>query len=222
MKYKTLIFDLDRTLLRASDEYIFYWHKKCFKEVTGRDFTDEEIEDYLKKPIHERQNYILEVVGFDSVQQFLDMWITDEAIEQRMQSLVLYCDIRALLELKKRGVKLGLVTRSPEKLGSKEIEYLEEILRCENLLNHAVYIIGSDLPMKPDPAALIFCMEQLSADKPTTAYIGDLEMDIIMANNVGIDAFLIDRGENTTDVLPSKMDTSHKRITSLNELLQYI
>ena len=47
---------------------------------------------------------------------------------------------------------------------------------------------------KPAPDSLLAVMEQLSAEKDTTVYVGDSEVDIQTAENAGVDCICVTWG----------------------------
>lgn len=194
--FRTAIFDMDETLVEIPASFELNWTKRCFESFSGKKFSEDTIKDYLRLPIPERGEY-LRRLGFSSPQQYLDMWLTQEALDARFVSLKVYDDTPALLELKDRGLKLGLVTAAPQNLGEMQKSKLERHLGISDLFDSVVYIHGTSFPKKPNPCALNHCISDLFAEKQSTFYCGNLDVDIQMANNAEVTPVLIERYNRT-------------------------
>ncbi|MFA7715227.1 MAG: HAD family hydrolase, partial [Candidatus Paceibacterota bacterium] len=73
--------------------------------------------------------------------------------------------------------------------------------------------------LKPDPRAFLFVLEQLGVDPRQAAMVGDeIGRDLVPAIGLGMKAFLIDREDKDTSVLPDGII----KINSLKKLGEYI
>jgi len=54
----------------------------------------------------------------------------------------------------------------------------------------------SNYPQKPNPAGLIYAIEQIESTPMNPLYIGNHDMDIEFGQNAGCRTALVDRGEN--------------------------
>ena len=73
---------------------------------------------------------------------------------------------------------------------------------------------------KPDPASLLTIMEKLNADKKTTVYIGDSEVDIITSKNAGVDCISVSWGFKTAEFLKENGATALADTTA--ELTEFL
>lgn len=72
--------------------------------------------------------------------------------------------------------------------------------------------------LKPDPRAFLFVLEQMGIDPQQAMMVGDeTERDLIPAVDLGMKAFLIDRGSKNIDDLPNGIT----KINSLKKLSEY-
>lgn len=108
-----------------------------------------------------------------------------------------YPDCRkVLLELKKLGVKVGLVTNK-----SRNPTYV-----CLDAVNLSdvfdTMVCYDDVPVgKPNPEGILRALKELGADDLQEAlYVGDNALDLESANNAGIDCILVTWGPR---VLPA-------------------
>ncbi len=95
-----------------------------------------------------------------------------------------------LLELKKSGIKVGLVTNK-----SRNPTYV--CLKAVNLSDvFDVMVCYDDVPVgKPDPQGILKALKELGANNLQEAlYIGDNALDLESANNAGIDCMLVTWG----------------------------
>ena len=196
MVYNTAIFDLDDTLVYAPQEFEHSWTKKCLQEFTGKPFTNEQIGNYLKKPIADREKFLRQI-GFTNRQQYLDMWLTSDAIAKYVEAMGVFTDATVLKDLKRQGIQLGLVTAGHIGRVSKQVRKLELVFD-EQVFDAVVNIHGTSYPSKPEPIALHDCMLQLNANPENSVYVGNsLEKDVEMARRAGVSPVLIDRNAQT-------------------------
>ena len=88
--------------------------------------------------------------------------------------------IDMLKELKSKGCKTGVVTNKNEDAAKKLIErYFGTLFDC--VVGHR-----DGLASKPDPAALGIAMRELNAEKSSTIFIGDSDVDVMTAHNADL------------------------------------
>lgn len=196
MKYDTILFDLDGTLL----------------------YTLEDLTDSI--------NYMLDKYGFethsiDDVRRFvgnglrmlvvraLPMGENYEHFEEFFQEFVEYYNSHNLIktkpydgimettnELARIGVKMAIVTNK----GQTASESLLEDFFKPNIN----IVIGDDgkHPRKPDPAPIEMALSALGVtDKSKVLYVGDSEVDAAVGENSGLDYVLCTYGFRDMDVL---------------------
>jgi HAD superfamily hydrolase (TIGR01509 family) len=107
-------------------------------------------------------------------------------VNERIKTVPLYADAKeVIIELKKRGKKLALVTTSKK-------ESYEEALKLHGLTEKFDVILDADsvTEHKPSPEIILKALEGLSAEKASALMLGDSQRDIQAANNAGVDSLL--------------------------------
>lgn len=188
MKYKTVVFDLDGTLLN-----------------TLGDLTD--AVNYAVSPLGVKPSTEVQIrarVGNGAaklLQRTLEANNTNGDIDECFKRFseyyrghmtcrtVPYGGIMHLLEkLKLAGIKTAILTNKFD-LAAKEIakHYFGELIE---------YTQGEkvDVPRKPAPDALFSIMEMFDSDKDSTLYIGDSTVDIQTAKNAGVKSVAVSWG----------------------------
>jgi 2-haloalkanoic acid dehalogenase type II len=125
----------------------------------------------------------------------------------------LYPEVREVLsKLKARGLKIGLISNAYE-------EGINACLQKAGLGSAAFdVVVGVDTAqcMKPHPDIFKYALHKLNIQPEETIFVGDnVEIDYKGAENVGINALLINRTEK-------KERGSLKAITDLREILSRI
>ena len=98
--------------------------------------------------------------------------------------------IEVLQALKKRGKKTAVLSNKPDfavKLLAEE--YFQGLLQSAVGENEA-----GGIRKKPAPDSLFAVLDELQANKETTVYVGDSEVDIQTARNAGVDCISVTWG----------------------------
>ncbi|MDH5733706.1 MAG: HAD family hydrolase [Candidatus Bathyarchaeota archaeon] len=124
----------------------------------------------------------------------------------------LYPEVKAvLLELKRRGLKVGLISNGYE----EEIDLVLERADLEKETFDIIIGVDTIKKVKPNPDIFKYAISKLDVKPEETMFIGDnVEADYEGAENVGIHALLIDRTE--------KQQSDLKTIKNLKEILSQI
>ena len=101
-----------------------------------------------------------------------------------------------LYALKSEGYLIGVISNKSQFL-------VEEIIK--NILPDISFdfIIGQSdkYPLKPDPESLLSMMRDYGADRGSTLYIGDSEVDYLTAKNGGVESIIVNYGFRTKEEL---------------------
>lgn len=100
-----------------------------------------------------------------------------------------YCDssgvyfgmLKALEEIKSRGIMLAVLTNKPDEFAVKIMDRLFP----SGMFSH-VQGAREGIPKKPDPTAELETMRILGTDSAHTVHIGDSDIDVFTAHNAGI------------------------------------
>ena len=175
---KTVIFDLDGTLLntlldlKESTNYAlrqFGYPERTLEEI--RYFVGNGVRKLIERAVPE---------NCENVEECLDVF--KKHYEKNMyNNTVSYNYIETMLKtLKSEGIKLGVVSNKFD-LAVKEL--------CKKYYDGLVDIAigqGGDVLPKPSPFGVYKAMKELRADKASTIYVGDSEVDVQTAQNANI------------------------------------
>lgn len=201
MKYSTVIFDLDGTLLDTLDDLVTsvneYLRESGYPERTKKEIRDflgygamELVRDALPGPVSAEE---------------LDKAVEEyKAVYRRnmTDSTKPYDGILKLLEdLRGAGVKTAVVSNKPDP---------SVVALCREMFPDLVDLAAGDqpgYPRKPDPKLVHEVMEKLGADPKTTLYVGDSEVDAQTAKNAGVDGACVTWGFRDRAVLEKETPT---------------
>ncbi|MGN0157395.1 MAG: HAD family hydrolase [Lachnospiraceae bacterium] len=195
MKYSTVIFDLDGTLLDTLD-----------------DLTDS-VNEIMKRydyPVYEKEQ-IRRFVG-NGIRVLMQRALPKELCAEMFEECFLafreyytnhcmektrpYLGIVPLLsKLNERKIKMAIVS-------NKNDEAVKELADCyfKNLITTAIGNKQGVCP-KPAPDTVFEAMKLLSSRKEETLYVGDSQVDMQTAVNAGIPCVLVDWGFRDRDEL---------------------
>ena len=209
-RYKTLLFDMDGTVLnsdpmiletmnilydkyrngvRTPKEKVYYFSGPPIRETLKTEFPNLDI-DFIYKEFHD--------VSYSLYKSHTFSYPHSKEV---------------LLKLKEAGFNLGVVTN--------KIHHLTEYaLSCIGLENIFTYIVGSDdvVNVKPHKEGMEKAMKHFHSSKEETIYIGDNVTDYLAAKNSDIDCCLVNWGPR---VLPNDLSPNYK-INSYLELEEIV
>lgn len=180
MKFNAVFFDLDGTLVNSLEDLA-----SCVNYVLKQ-------KGY---PTHKTECYklfagdgILKMIERAAPSELSDSPIILELKEMFMQyyaehyadNTTAYEGLIDLVEsLKKKGIKLAVVTNKAQEMAQKVVEKL--------FGNSFDYILGlrEGIPAKPDPTGIFMAMKELSVEPSECAFVGDTGMDVAGGVNAG-------------------------------------
>lgn len=122
----------------------------------------------------------------------------------------------ALIELKNRGLKTGIVSNLP--WGTSSAIWSEEFARHgfgQDLIDQVVCCVDAGY-RKPHPAALLGCLERLQCYPADAIYVGDRPSDVYAGKAAGCHAVLVQRRDD------SRTDKADMVIHDLRDLVRYL
>ncbi|WP_455544240.1 HAD family hydrolase [Intestinibacter sp.] len=180
MKYNTVIFDLDGTLLNTLEDLqdsvnfaleSFNYPTRNYEEI--RSFVGNGVKDLVTKAVPK---------GTDEETTSKCLQIFKEHYKINMQNKTAPYDgiIDLLKQLNSKGVRLGIVSNKFD-LAVKDLNKYY----FDNLIPVA---IGEreNVRKKPAPDTVLTAMDELGSYKETSIYVGDSGSDMITAQNAGI------------------------------------
>lgn len=171
---KAVLFDFDGTLLNTND-LIFNAYRYTFKNVLGRDITDEEIHSLYGRPLYES----LAVYGdaqdelYRQYRFFSDKYHNEYVKEFPNNK-------EGVLAFKDKGIKLGIVTSKREESLKRGLEFLDLLDKFD------ILITPKDTKKhKPDPEPILAACEKLLISPKECIYLGDSIFDFECALSAG-------------------------------------
>ena len=194
-KYDTIIWDLDGTLLNTLEDLknaVNYSCEKLGYETHSleeiRTFVGNGVKRLMELSIPGGKNNPNYDLSYDYFNEFY--------IDHSLDNTKPYdCVVELINELKVRGVKQAIV--------SNKIDYAVKTLNDNFFQVDIALGVTDDLPRKPAPDMVWKAMELLKADKETTVYIGDSEVDLLTAKNSNLDCISVLWGfRNREEIAP--------------------
>jgi HAD superfamily hydrolase (TIGR01549 family) len=182
---KGVVFDLDNTLVNTNYSYICDVVKRTLNEL-NMNFSEEFAEGFWYGS--DRSAFIEANLKIDP-KRFWVAFYKQDNIRERMKHTTVFDDIDFVDDLRKAGYKTGIVTSSPSRVGSKELELIGKWK-----FNSIVYANVEDgVKPKPHPEGLERCLKEMGCEGPKVIGIGDGPADIKMYKTVGVIPILVDR-----------------------------
>ncbi len=180
MRYDTVIFDLDGTLLNTLDDLTDSVNE-LMREEGCPQRTKEEIRDFIGDGVKKLMERSLpagtpEREVLRCLSRYREIYLKNMENQTRP-----YDKIPELLaKLKKMGVRVGVVSNKPDEATGK---------MCRSYFPGLVDAAIGDNPdrrKKPEPDNVYEALRQLGAEKGKTLYVGDSDVDVITAKNAGL------------------------------------
>ena len=187
--YETIVFDLDGTLLDTLDDLTAAVNFALVKNNLPKR-TREEVRGFVGNGIAKLME---RAIGLPAREDFAVILGDFKSYYNENCSVYTkpYQGIMELLTaLKNRGLKLALL--------SNKADFSVKILAKEYFGDLFLEAIGENeaagIRKKPAPDSLFAVLERLGAEKQTTVYVGDSEVDIQTAQNAGVDCISVTWG----------------------------
>lgn len=173
--YRAVLFDLDGTIA-DSLESLSYVTNKVLGECGLKQLETEKFRYYAGDGAKTLVERALKEAGDVELKQFETAYAKYEeyfAKDCNYKVQAFSGMLETLQEIKKKGIKLGVVTNKAQ----KNAELVVEELYGKDLFN---IIIGYTLerPKKPHPAQAVYAMECLGVKPEETVYVGDTDVDM--------------------------------------------
>lgn len=193
---KTAIFDLDGTLLDTFEDLFESINKmltiKGYPNISrekARQIIGYGALNYIKKTLPYE---VEEKELFDCINVYNSIYDASGSPNTKVFDGM----DKVLVELKKRGYKLAVLSNKPQH--STDLVY-EKYLKKWNF--DLVCGQSDKISCKPDPFGTYYVMEKLGAKKKDTFFIGDGDTDIITAINAGVKGIGVLWGNRTKEQL---------------------
>jgi pyrophosphatase PpaX len=198
MRYRTVLFDLDGTLI-DSVELIIASHRHATQEVLGAALPDPVLRAGIGTPL------VAQMRSFDEAraQELVDAY---RAHNRRAHDdyVRAYDGVLDVVEaLRAAGVAVGVVT-------SKALEAMRMAYRVTGLEPLLDVVVTSDDSErhKPEPDPILIALERLGADAAGACYVGDSPYDLQAAHAAGVDAVAVTWGAFDEETLRAERPTA--------------
>ena len=195
--FETYIFDLDGTLLYTLDDLTASVNH-TMREFNLPEHTKDEVRLMVGNGIRKLIESAIPQGTNNPEYEKIYAGFMSYYLEHSMDTTQPYPGITDMLKtLKERGKKLAVVS-------NKYCEATEAL--CRTFFNEYIGVaIGEseNIRKKPAPDTVLEAMKRLDADKATTVYVGDSEVDIETARNCGIPCISVLWGFRDKDFLES-------------------
>ena len=209
-KYKVMLFDMDGTLADTDPMIVETFNILYDRFKNGKRRPPEEIYYFSGPPI--RQTLAKEFPELD--QKYIFDVFHEVSRSLYDTHIFPYPDEReVLLEFKKRGIKLGIVTNKMHELTLVALK----IINLEDIFD---VVIGYDDVKngKPNKEGIVKATSEFGESLVDTLYVGDNVLDLETANNAGVDCCLVSWGPR---VLPKDINPTFK-INSYKDFLEKV
>ena len=195
MKYSTVIFDLDGTLLDTIAD-LAGSANYALERMGYPTYPVEQVKSFVGNGV--RRLMALCVPGGEENPRFEECFaIFNEHYDIHCRDNTRPYDgiMELLRELGKKEYKLAIVSNKPD----TPVKALNE----QWFGNYISVAIGEKptVRKKPAPDTVLRAMEELASEKFETVYIGDSEVDLMTAKNAGVDCISVSWGFRSTESL---------------------
>jgi HAD superfamily hydrolase (TIGR01509 family) len=218
-KIKGVIFDLDETIINSLGTYT-----EAFNRGTSIFGLEPVTEERMARCLDEglRLGKILlelspSVFEEDNNRQTCEDEIHKAYHELAGQKVLLKPGVKRILQsLKKRGVKIGIVTG---RMTREERKWLE--LRRLKIYHFVdVMVTGAEAPPKPAPDGLIKCIKELGLSPKECVFVGDSRVDVIAGKKAGVKTVAVHGGVASKELLVE--EEPDYVLADLNSLFSYL
>ena len=213
MKYDTVIFDLDGTLLHTLDD-LYYSTNYALEQFNFPTRTYEEVRTFVGNGVKVLIEKAVPSGKQDYVEEVLEVF-KEHYKAHSMDHIYIYNGIKELIiELKKMNIKIAVVTN--------KFHAAAEIIVEKYFKDDFLIALGEskELNKKPYPDMCNKVLSILNSKSENTLYVGDSEVDILTAANANLKCISCSWGFRTQDEL--KFAGANIIIDKPIELLKYL
>lgn len=215
MNCKSILFDLDGTLLDSLDDLA----DAVNSVLLNRGF-----------PVHPTEAYRFFVGDglFPLIQRAVPIGISEDVVRKCCEEFAFFYNkcwhtkstlysgiMEMLLELSREGVILGILSNKPD-------GFTQTIVKHFFPNNPFGYVAGhkEDIAKKPDPAGALYAAQRLGVLPEATFFVGDTAIDIQTGKNAGMKTIGVTWGfRPETELLANNAD---KIVYSPKEIIDYV
>ena len=215
--YKAVIFDLDGTLVYTLEDLKNSINSALKKLNYPFSYSLEETKRLIGSGT---KNLCRRAISFlnpqDEEVEILFKEFTREYNEHQLDNASLYDGVMdVLIELRKKGIKLAILSNKVDKNTKEIISHL-----CKDFTFDFILGQTTIYPLKPDPTSLFKVIEELKVENDEVLYVGDSDTDMKTGNNAHVDVCAVTYGFREKEVLESY--NPKYMIDSIKEILKIV
>lgn len=216
VKYATVIFDLDGTLMDTLDDL-----------AASTNFALAEM-GFPIRSLEEVRNFVgngVRKLMERAVPEGTPACEVDAALAAFREHYAVHCSDHsapypgvydALAGLARAGLKMAIVSNKPD----CEVKRLNGLFFADYIGVAVGENESAGIPKKPSPEMVLGAMRMLDCDRSECLYVGDSDVDILTAKNAGIDCLSVTWGFRSADFL---LQHGASRLVNFpNQLLEVI
>lgn len=178
--YKTVIFDLDGTLLNTLTD-LTNAVNFALREFSFPERTTEEVRSFIGNGVVKlMERSTPEGIDEKTQEECLNVF-REYYLEHLTDNTAPYDGVKEILKaIKEKGIKTAVVSN---KLHAAVVGLCDDYFH--GLIDEAIGV-SNEKERKPSPLNVIKAMKNSCSDRENTIYVGDSEVDVLTAHNAGI------------------------------------
>ena len=214
--FDSVIFDLDGTLLNTIDD-ICDSLNIALESQGFRTYNSEETKAFVGSGVKIMVERALGLQDYDeeTFEKVRATYMKEYALRQAIKTRPYEGTIDLLIELKKKGIKIGLLSNKPHQDTLRVVDFYFGLDKFDVVLGQR-----EGIPVKPDPTALFELIDLLKTTKDKCIFVGDSDVDMMTANNGEIKKIGVLWGFRTIETL--KENNADFVVETTKEILEII
>lgn len=212
-KIDTILFDFDGTVMDTNEVIIQSW-QHTFRTLENREEDLDKIIKTFGEPLEVTMRNLFPQVPVEESIAIYRSYHYDNFGEL----IHVFPGMKELIEnLKRRGLKLGMVTSRLKKTTMQGLEkyslaqYFDTVVTADDTTKH-----------KPDPEPVNIALEKLESRPENSIMVGDTMFDILCARNAGVKSVLVSWALAVTEEEKNGPDGPDHVIEKAEDLLELI
>ena len=212
MKYKTIIFDLDGTLLNTLEDLRLSVNHSFNSQGINVNFSSSDIKSFISngvKVLYERAFQRVPNLDEEVKREIFHEYVEYYQNHRLDHTIPFEGVVSTLKLLKNQGIQLGVISNKNDDDTKAVVDYF-----FNDIFD---FVIGNkeNLPIKPNPLLFYLLANEYNFTNSNTLYVGDSIVDVTFAKNCEMDSALCLYGFGDYS---KEMNPTYK-INSFNELL---
>ncbi len=160
-----------------------------------------------------KTHYVEKGLGHDEIKRSEEIFLENSKKNSKMVKV--FTILREVIPKLASQFRLAIVSNNYRNIITKK-------LKKEGLLEYFEYVLGHEdaRAIKPDPSAILTCMEVMCIQPEDVIYVGDMDGDVIAGKRAGVTTLAVTYGYHSPEQL--KATEPHKTIDTPEKMLEAI